>query len=63
MNEKTQPKTLPIEPEPSGDLGKCLHASFTAASHHSLSDSITRSLLHLSQEAKTASMRAKLRSS
>jgi hypothetical protein len=50
------------ESEPLGDLGNCLHASFTADNHDSLSDDITHSLLHLSREEKAASMRTRLSS-
>lgn len=43
-----------------GDLASCLQATFTAENHDSLSDEVTRSLLHLSHEEKTVSMRARL---
>lgn len=45
---------------PMVDLASCLQATFTAENHDSLSDDVTRSLLHLSHEKKTASMRARL---
>lgn len=48
------------EPQPLTHVGDCLHSSFTADNHESLGDGIVRSLLHLSREPKTASMRAKL---
>ena len=61
MDDRGQDMWRPIgAPEPVTLLGDCLHASFTADNHDSLSDDITRSLLHLSREAKTASMRARL---
>jgi hypothetical protein len=48
------------EPDSLTHLGDCLEASFTADNHDSLGDDITRSLLHLSNEVKTTSMRTKL---
>jgi hypothetical protein len=48
------------EPDSLKRLADCLHASFTADNHDSLSDEITHSLLHLSCEEKTDSMRTKL---
>ncbi len=63
MDDKGQEVWRPIdEPEPLTRLGDCLHASFTADNHDSLSGDIARALLHLSCEAKTASMRARLSS-
>jgi hypothetical protein len=63
MDDKGQEAWRPIdEPEPLTRLGDCLHASFAADNHDSLSDDIVRSLLDLSREEKTASMRAKLSS-
>jgi hypothetical protein len=61
MDDKEKDVGRPIYgSEPLSDLGDCLHASFTADNHHSLSDDITHSLLHLSREEKTASMRTRL---
>lgn len=40
-------------------LGNCLRATFTADNHDSLGDDVTRSLLHLSLEAKAPPMRAR----
>jgi hypothetical protein len=61
MDDKGQDvERLIEESEPLIDLGDCLHASFTADNHDSLSDDITHSLLHLSREEKTASMRTRL---
>ncbi len=56
-NEKLGPGD---EPGPLGDLANCLQATFTAENHDSLSDEVTRSLLHLSRDEKTVSMRARL---
>ncbi|HWL95569.1 MAG TPA: hypothetical protein VNT79_18770 [Phycisphaerae bacterium] len=51
----------PIEqPETLGRLGKCLRAGFTADNHESLGADMTRSMLHLSLEEKTATMRVRL---
>jgi len=41
--------------EPLTRLGACLHSAFTADNHDSLDDDITRSLLHLSCDAKAGS--------
>jgi hypothetical protein len=61
MDDEGQDVGRPIdESEPLSRLGDCLHASFTADNHDSLSDEITGSMLHLSCEDKTASMRTKL---
>ena len=61
MDDKEQDVGRPIdESEPLSDLGDCLHASFPADNHDSLSDDITHSLLHLSREEKTASMRTRI---
>ncbi len=61
MDERGKDVERPIdEPAPLSDLADCLHASFTADNHDSLSDDITHSLLHLSREEKTASMRTRL---
>jgi hypothetical protein len=61
MDDKEQDVGGPIdESEPLSDLGDWLHASFTADNHDSLGDAITRSLLHLSREEKTASMRTRI---
>jgi hypothetical protein len=61
MDDKGQDVGRPIdESDPLSDVGDCLHASFTADNHDSLSDDITHSLLHLSREEKTASMRTRL---
>jgi hypothetical protein len=61
MDEHTQYGRLPIEePEPLSGLGICLSAGFTASDHESLADDMTRSLLHLSREAKAPSMRVRL---
>ena len=61
MDDTGQDKLGPIdEPEPFSDLANCLQATFTANNQDSLSDEVTRSLLHLSREEKTASMRARL---
>lgn len=61
MDEKEQEMWLPgEEPEASSTLGNCLRASFTADNHDSLGDDIARSMLHLSHEAKTGTMRARL---
>lgn len=61
MNENGQEAKLPIEePGSLAQLGDCLRASFTADNHDSLGDDSTRSLLHLSHEAKTAPMRVRL---
>lgn len=43
-----------------GLVGACLRATFTADNYDSLDDGITRSLLHLSSEEKTAPMRVRL---
>jgi len=61
MNENEQKAKRPIE-EPGSltQLGDCLRASFTADNHDSLGDDSTRSLLHLSHEAKIAPMRVRL---
>ena len=48
------------EPESLGRLGDFLRASFPADNHDSVSDDMTRSLLHLSREAKADPMRVKL---
>jgi hypothetical protein len=48
------------ESEPLVRVGDCLHSSFTADNHDSLGDDIVRPMLHLSNEAKTASMRPTL---
>lgn len=61
MDDKEHQVWGPIdEPEPLTRLGDCLQSSFTADNHESLGDGIMRSMLHLSREPKTASMRAKL---
>jgi hypothetical protein len=61
MDDKEQGVRRPSdEPKPSSDLGDWLHASFTADNQDSLSDEITHSLLHLSREEKTASMRTRI---
>jgi hypothetical protein len=63
MDDKGQDVGRPIdEAEPLSRLGDCLHATFTADNHDSLSDDITHSLLHLSCEEKAASMRTRLAS-
>lgn len=61
MNENEQQAKLSNEaPGSLTQLGDCLRASFTADNHDSLGDDSTRSLLHLSHEAKTAPMRVRL---
>lgn len=61
MNENGEEAKLPIEePVSLAQLRDCLRASFTADNHDSLGDASTRSLLHLSQEAKPAPMRVRL---
>ena len=57
VHEATRPNE---EPGSSSPIGNCLRASFTADNYESLGDDITRSLLHLSREAKAPSMRARL---
>jgi hypothetical protein len=47
----------PLRTTRSQPSGACLRASFTADNHGSLGDDGTRSMLHLSHEAKTAPMR------
>jgi hypothetical protein len=61
MDDRGQDVRQPTDtPDSLAHLGDCLEASFTADNHDSLSDDVTRSLLHLSHDAKTASMRTKL---
>ena len=61
MDVTGQDKLGPVdEPEPLSDLANCLQTTFTADNHDSLSEEVTRSLLHLSREEKTASMQARL---
>ena len=48
------------EPESLSRLGKCLRAGFPSDNHESLGADMTRSMLHLSVEEKTATMRARL---
>jgi hypothetical protein len=47
------------EREPLTRLGACLYSAFTADNHDSLDEAVTRSLLHLSCEAKTGSKRSR----
>ncbi|HYN45948.1 MAG TPA: hypothetical protein VES64_04580 [Allosphingosinicella sp.] len=52
MDEKRRKRRRPDEDAKSADaLGACLRASFPAENHDSLSDDITRLMLHLSREA------------
>jgi hypothetical protein len=61
MDDRGQKVRQPTDkPDSLAHLGDCLEASFTADNHDSLGDDITRSLLHLSNETKTTSMRTKL---
>ena len=48
------------QPDVLGLVGACLRATYTADNYDSLGDGITRSLLHLSSEEKTAPMRVRL---
>ncbi len=64
MDENGQGPKRPIEePESLSQLGDCLRASFPAGNHDTLGDDSMRSLLHLSRETKTSSMRIRLASS
>jgi len=52
VDEKRRKGRRPDEDAKSAeDLGVCLRASFPAENHDSLSDDITRLMLHLSHEA------------
>ena len=48
------------QPDVLGLVGACLRATYTADNYDSLGSGITRSLLHLSGEEKTAPMRVRL---
>ncbi len=61
MDDSGQDKLRPVDKTGVlGDLANCLQVTFTAENHDSLCDEVTRSLLHLSREEKTASMRARI---